>query len=190
MDIEIADGICVHAVSNFFPPEALTFAEFEKLWALHPEEFGTFSFMGRTVPTPRWQQPYFFDYTFGGVHNKAATPPADLQPWFSYVQTHFPEINQMMVNWYQDGLHYIGPHSDNPKPLVEGSQIITVSLGETRVLRFRQNKNIVRDIELTHGTLLVMPWEANLNFTHEIVKTTRPVGRRICINFRTFKIEL
>ena len=59
-------------------------------------------------------------------------------------------LNGVLVNWYQDGEHYIGWHSDDVSQLDQDAPIYTISLGATRTFKIREtkDKNNVTDHEL------------------------------------------
>ena len=51
--------------TGVLPPHLrLTDRTFENLWEMHPAEYDRLRFMGRDIPTPRWQQAYGVDYVF------------------------------------------------------------------------------------------------------------------------------
>ena len=54
-------------------------------------------------------------------------------------------FNHVLINWYNDGSHYIGPHSDSEAQIVEDSPIVSVSLGQERTfrIRYKTNKKLV-----------------------------------------------
>ena len=52
----------------------------------------------------------------------------------------FKNIYLFLVNWYQDGDHYIGWHSDDESQLDQTAPIYTISLGATRTFKTREKK--------------------------------------------------
>lgn len=172
-------------------PEALIPDErrFDALWAIHPEEYHTIHIHGRLVQTPRWQQAYGEDYRYTGVTNEARPLTEEMSPFLLWAQQHVDErLNGLLFNWYDGELgHYIGAHRDSEIGRVEGSCIVTVSLGATRIFRMRPWKGEgMTDIELPHGAVLVIPWQTNRAYTHEVPRSKRSVGRRISITARAF----
>lgn len=80
-----------------------------------------------------WQQSYLRGYFFSGMKHDALDLPEEIQPildWANSLDVE-PKFNQVLVNWYENGLHYIGPHSDDERSLVRRSPIFSLSLGET-----------------------------------------------------------
>ena len=171
--------------------------DFALLWDLHPSTHSEVRMGSRMVPIPRWQQSYIRDYKFSGNTAKAEDLPEELEPYLKWADSlNYGEFNQFLVNWYEDGNHYIGPHADNTRPLVPDSPIITISIcpsGTPRKFRIRNigDKEIVRDVETTNGLVLVMGGAFQKEFKHEIVKITgkkaMEAGPRISITLRQFK---
>lgn len=172
------------------PVELLpTPTQFEGLWNLHPGEHPRIFLHGRTVPLPRWQEAYGRNYHFSGATKVAHPVPPELVPYLAWAQQSLDtQLNGLLLNWYDGSLgHYIGKHRDSRRDLVVDAPIVTVSLGETRTMRFRRWKgNEQRDFALTHGSVLVLPYATNLAWTHEITKSARAHGRRISITLRAF----
>lgn len=164
---------------------------FNDLWNLHPEELGEIIINGNRVTTPRYFQSFGRNYTFSGkVHGHLPVPGllTNLLSWVK--ETYSCNFNQILVNWYADGSHYIGPHSDNTSNLVDGSPIVSISLGGTRKFQIRAKDKkddsgiIKRDITLVHRTVLVMGGKMQEYYTHTVPKTKKPVEPRINITFR------
>ncbi|MCI5058942.1 MAG: alpha-ketoglutarate-dependent dioxygenase AlkB [Flavobacteriales bacterium] len=164
---------------------------FETIWQLHPSDYHSIMMHGRTVKTPRWQQAYGVDYQFTGATNHALPITEDFVPFQKWCfESIASNLNGLLVNWY-DGkkAHYIGPHRDAPKGLIENSYIVTISLGEERIFRMRPWKGKgSKDFVLDHGKVVVIPWKTNLNWTHEVPKFVKYKGRRISITLRAFDI--
>jgi alkylated DNA repair dioxygenase AlkB len=175
-------------------PEELSNANFTTLWNIHPKKFGEVKIYGKLINTPRWQQSYGRDYKFSGITHKALPFPAEFKPFLKWVNTldYEGEFNQILANWYENGLHNIGKHSDSETDHVKGAPIISISLGETRTFRLRKigQKGIYKDIELSNGTVLVMGGNFQREFTHEIPKITgekgKAIGKRVNITIRQF----
>jgi alkylated DNA repair dioxygenase AlkB len=168
--------------------------DFEAIWNLHPPEFAEAIMCGRKVKTPRWQQSYLRSYFFSGLKHDALDLPEEIQPildWANSLGVE-PKFNQVLINWYENGLHYIGPHSDDVRPLVKRSPIFSISLGETRVFRVKSKiPGRVIDIPMPNRTVLVMGGDMQSEFTHEVPKVSgkrgAKLGRRVNITFRVFR---
>ncbi|MEZ4884697.1 MAG: alpha-ketoglutarate-dependent dioxygenase AlkB [Chitinophagales bacterium] len=172
-------------VSNF----VLDDATFLKIWDLHPEEYHIVKIHGKEIPTPRWQQAYGKNYRYTGSKNNALPIPDILKVFLEWSQENIDErLNGLLLNWY-DGLknHYIGAHRDSTKDLQEGSPIVTISLGEERVFRMRPYKNKgFKDIEIRNGNVIVVPWNTNQHWTHEVPHFKKYSGKRISITLRAY----
>lgn len=164
--------------------------DFEQLWDLHPEQYGQVRMMGKIVETPRWQQTYGHDYYYTGMLHHALPLPEPFKPFLDWANTlGYNEFNQVLINWYQDGQHYIGKHSDDESQLVPGSPILSISLGAVRKFRIRSkhDNSIIQDLDTLNRSYMVMCGRMQKDYTHEIVKTSKECGRRINITMRQFK---
>lgn len=171
---------------------------FDELWKLHPVSQAKVKYYDKIVECPRWQQVYMRSYKFSGMNHEAAPLPVLFQPYLEwsnkYLEKHYgdtwPMFNCVLVNWYENGLHYIGKHTDNEPQIIRGSPIISLSLGQERVFRIRDIKTskVVQDIEMPHNTYLVMGGNIQSQYTHEVPKVSGTkggtLGRRINITFR------
>ena len=54
---------------------------------------------------------------------------------------------QILCNWYENGNHYIGPHSDDETQLVKNSAIYSFSFGQERDFVIKSKKRIIKDKE-------------------------------------------
>jgi alkylated DNA repair dioxygenase AlkB len=168
---------------------------FNELWDEHPAVFARVIVYGIEHPTPRWSQSYGRAYIYSGVKHEALPIPSNLAPLVQWANgLGYPgSFNQVMVNWYESGLHYIGKHSDSEAQLIPGLPIVSISLGAERKFRIRDKQTgaIVSDIPLPNLRVLVMGGAMQREFTHEVPKmtgrTAGTTGRRINITFRQFR---
>src|SRR5207247_7035590 len=94
--------------------------------------------------------------------------------------------NCILVNWYDSILlHYIGRHRDSIENVVPSTPIVTISFGEERMFRLRpwRGRGHV-DFPAVNGVVFIMPFETNLNWTHELPRSKRRRGRRISVTLR------
>lgn len=162
---------------------------FESLWALHPAERHEIHLHGRRVATPRWQQAYGADYHYTGRTNRAEPLTDAMRPYLDWCRAVIdPRLNGLLFNWYDAALgHYIGRHRDSIAHMVEGAPIVTISLGAERVFRLRPYRaEGVVDLDATDGSVIVIPWQTNRAWTHEVPRFARHAGRRISITARAF----
>ena len=162
---------------------------FEQLWATRPQHFHKVLMYGKLLDVPRWSEAYGRDYRFSGTVQKAMPVPPHLADLLAWSKEQIDgRLNGILVNWYDGALgHKIGPHRDVEKELLFGAPIVTISFGETRLFRMRPWKRQAKtDIEVTDSSVLVLPHETNLAFTHEVPASKRQSGRRISVTIRSF----
>lgn len=96
-------------------------------------------------------------------------------------------FNGVLLNLYRDGQDGMAWHSDDEPELGEYPLIASVSLGATRRFQFRnkENKTNRLQLELEHGSLLLMRGTTQRHWQHQIPKTKRDVGQRINLTYRT-----
>ncbi len=96
--------------------------------------------------------------------------------------------NNCLINLYADGNSKMGFHSDQIDILAEHTGVAIISLGEERILRFRQieDKDLKLDFPLSNGSLFYMNQEIQEKYQHSIPrdKTTNP---RMSLTFRKLK---
>ncbi|XP_071944660.1 DNA oxidative demethylase ALKBH2-like [Antedon mediterranea] len=105
-------------------------------------------------------------------------------------------FNFVLVNRYADGNDSIGEHKDDEKDINKFSSIASISLGQTRMFRFRhgatRGKRHKRSIEpvnvdLKHGSLLMMNYPTNEYWYHSLPKKPSIKLPRINLTFRDIK---
>lgn len=100
-------------------------------------------------------------------------------------------FNAVLLNLYRDGRDGMGWHADDEPELGREPVIASVSLGAKRrfCLRHRRRKDLKVDLELPHGSLLVMGGATQHHWVHALPKTRRPVGERINLTFRQVVVK-
>lgn len=163
--------------------------DFEKLWNEHPEEFHEVIMLGKKVKTPRWQQSYGKNYEYTGSRNNALPITKIHEKYLEWCRAKVDsKLNGLLINWY-DGRanHYIGKHRDSTKGLIKNTPIVTISHGEERVFRFRPfGGKGYRDFLVSSGDVLVIPWETNTRYTHEVPNFNKYNQRRISVTLRAY----
>lgn len=185
-----------HTIDTLRLPEALSHAEgseaFESLWGIHPDHFHEVVFRGKRILTPRWQQSYGANYRYTGSVNNALPIPEALRPYLEWARAHVDgRLNGLLLNWYSPTeAHYIGKHRDDVRDLIQGSPIVTISLGGRRTFRMRPiNRRGFADLPIAGGDVVVIPWETNRRWTHEVPHFARDEGRRISVTMRAYVDE-
>jgi alkylated DNA repair dioxygenase AlkB len=87
--------------------------------------------------------------------------------------------NNCLLNYYLDGKSKMGFHADQTDILAANTGVAIVSLGETRILRFRnnQNKAEIIDFALPAGSLIYMTQAVQDEWQHAIPTTNTENGR-------------
>jgi len=96
--------------------------------------------------------------------------------------------NHVVVNRYTSGDDHIGYHHDKTPDFVEGTSVCTVSLGDSRVFQLKHiGTGEVTSYQTPHGSLQILDWNTNKHYKHRIAKTSKPVGERISLTYRSIK---
>lgn len=174
-------------------PQELLWDEpiFETVWALRPGERHRVKMVGRLVELPRDQQAYGATYKYTGSENRALPIPTVFKPLLEWCRTQVePQLNGLLLNWYQGPSDYIGPHHDSTRGLIPETPIVTISFGEARTFRLtkweKKKKVAHHDFPTSPGRVFVMPWATNKAWKHEVVKRVGYKGRRISVTLRAF----
>lgn len=175
-----------------------------ELLTLRPEEPGRVVMTGREISTPRFVAHYLRAYKYSGMIHPAQPLPMLLQPLLDWANSRAESwggppgwrFNQALVNFYMDGAHYIGAHSDDETQLVPDGIIFSASFGQERTLRIKpkQKQDVgksPRDITCPNGTFIVMGGNMQQEFTHEVPRVTgrkaASMEPRVNVTFRMFK---
>lgn len=99
------------------------------------------------------------------------------------------KFNSVLLNRYRSGNDSISWHTDAEKELGQNPVIASVSFGATRKFQLRHKETKEKlEIELTHGSLLVMQGELQHFWQHQIPKTKKDISERINLTFRVIKL--
>ena len=166
-------------------------AYFDRL--LHELKWGQGSavLFGRTYKIPRlqaWCGDPDTQYTYSGMRLTAAPWTATLSELKSRIARAIDApFNSVLANLYRDGGDGVGWHSDDERDLGIDPVIGSLSLGATRrfQLRHRTRRDLpIVNLDLEHGSLLIMAGQMQTHWRHQIPKTKAPVGARINLTFR------
>lgn len=150
-----------------------------------------------TVYTKRFQNrlvAYYGDFPYeyeGAVHqsNTLSNNPK-LVEILDKVKILLPDIkfNSALITKYPNGNFHLPYHSDKEESINEDSLIVTISLGQSRVIKFRQisDKGSELLINLPHGHMFTMSKKSQMFFEHSIPKdfSRQP---RISVTLRDIK---
>lgn len=99
-------------------------------------------------------------------------------------------FNSVLVNLYRHGQDSVSWHADDEPGLGRNPTIASLSLGATRRFQLKHRTTGARvDMELAHGSCLVMAGATQHHWLHQLPKTRRPVGPRINLTFRRMRSE-
>jgi alkylated DNA repair dioxygenase AlkB len=145
---------------------------------------------GKMIMQPRltaWYGDADKSYTYSGITMK----PNNWTKELLEIKTRIEPISNVqftsaLLNLYRDGQDSMGWHRDNEKELGDNPTIGSVSFGESRIFKLREyaTKELVKNIELLHGSYLLMQGETQHFWEHQIPKTTKTLTERINITFR------
>ena len=134
-------------------------------------------------------------YSYGYVKH-ASTPMPSPDNYLSKILTHLKSVlpdfvfNSVLLTRYSTGADCLGFHSDNEREIVTGTDIVTISLGESRVVKFKALSSSTdfpeQSLEVSHGDLFLMSRASQDIFQHSVVSddSTQP---RISITLRLLK---
>jgi len=148
---------------------------------------------GKEIPLPRLSAWYGDDnkpYTYSGIK---LTP----KPWtveLLRIKERIEAVagvqfSSVLLNRYRDGKDYISWHTDAEKELGRNPVIGSVNFGATRRFQLRRidDQAVKQEVELSHGTLLVMKGETQHFWQHQVPKTATPIGERLNLTFRVIR---
>ena len=144
---------------------------------------------GRWLKVPRlmaWYGNSDAHYRYSGVDHAPLPWTPELQAIRIDMETVCGSaFNSVLANLYRNGSDSMGCHADDEKELGVNPVIASLSLGETRLLRFKHLKTAHKlDIELAHGDVLIMAGELQHHWRHELPKTRKAKEPRINLTFR------
>ncbi len=93
----------------------------------------------------------------------------------------------VLANLYRNEKDSNGWHADNEKELGRNPIIASVSFGEVRKFQLKHitNSEVKMNLNLNHGSLLLMKEGSQIHYKHQIPKATQPKNPRINLTFRT-----
>lgn len=96
------------------------------------------------------------------------------------------DFNTVLFNQYRNGHDSMGWHRDNETELGVNPVVASISFGDTRKFRLRhyREKKLSVDVQLTHGSLLLMTGATQHHWEHSLPKTAKSEQTRINLTFR------
>ena len=188
--VQIDNGEYVYLPSFFSRPEADEYLNELKDNILWKQE--SMNMYGKQVNFPRltaWYGNNDKPYSFSGI-------TLNPNPWTETLLTIKSKIetkakvsfNSVLLNRYRNGNDSISWHTDAEPELGSNPVIASVNFGATRKFQLRHIKTKEKiEIELTHGSLLIMQGELQHFWQHQVPKTSKVVSERINLTFRVIK---
>ena len=170
------------AYTPLFVPEDMAARWFAALRAEVPWKAERRVMYDREVDVPRLTGHYHLP-----SFEPSSTPPdAILEAARAVADRTRVPFTSVGLNLYRDGRDSVAPHNDHLYEIVEGFPIGLLSLGATRrmTIRAKEPPRRVWHIDLEAGSLLMMSYATQLNYTHGVPKTKAVVGERISLAFR------
>ena len=173
---------------------------FDAMWKLCPAEPQYMTMWGKRVKLPRRQLCFGTNYRFSGEDHEPTPFPTEVdangvaydvqvRDFLAFAQTlaaHGVVCNQVLLNFYEDGKHYIGPHSDDEKQMDPRSSIFCFTLceGEPRTFVVHSKCGTEKVLmPLLDGSMLIMRPGMQGTHKHSVPKR-KGAGRRISITIR------
>ncbi len=148
-------------------------------------------FGGKMIQVPRltaWYGNSGKNYAYSGIRMQPLPWSAPLLKVKRAVDAEAGvEFNSVLLNYYRDERDSVAWHSDDEPELGTNPVIASVSFGATRrfVLKHKKEKQLPKiEVELSHGSLLLMRGPTQHHWLHTIPKSRVPVGPRINLTFR------
>ncbi|AWA29822.1 alpha-ketoglutarate-dependent dioxygenase AlkB [Flavobacterium magnum] len=148
---------------------------------------------GKTHPQPRLTALYGNEgkpYSYSGI----VMAPHPWSPLLTYIKEEVERISghtftTVLLNLYRDGRDSNGWHADDEKELGRNPAIASVSFGAERFFHMKHNSDPQQKLKilLENGSMLLMEGSTQHFWKHQLPKTSRPVGARINLTFRSIR---
>ena len=130
-----------------------------------------------------------YEYRYSGGRHDAKDMPAPLNDLMehcrSYLSNPDAKMNSCLVTRYKSGTDHIPQHRDDEPVFDPNSEILTVSMGSNRVIKFTDNTGAnTEHLTLEDKSVFVMSRSSQSFWLHEIEKDDNPCQERISFTFR------
>lgn len=138
------------------------------------------------------QLKYFGDlpYSYGKITHGPCSVPENsyLSKIINHVSSVFPkyQFNSVLITKFENGKSFLPMHSDNENVIHPASTILTVSLGETRAVKFQLKDSASSPecfVNISNGDVYAMSCKSQSVYKHGIPKDYSK-GCRISLTFR------
>ena len=130
-----------------------------------------------------------FGYKYSGGAHEAKELPTPLLDLLDSIKGHCSDpntaLNSCLITRYKSGADHIPPHRDDEPVFNPNSEILTVSIGAQREMKFADNTgNHCQTLLLESSSVLVSSRLAQDFWMHSIERTDDPCDERISLTFR------
>jgi len=145
---------------------------------------------GKELPLPRlsaWYGDNNKPYTYSGITLNPLPWTDELLMIKEKIEVEAKvKFSSVLINRYRDGQDYVGWHTDAEKELGKNPIIGSVNFGATRKFQLRRIDDHKEkfEVELKHGTFLVMGGTTQHFWQHQVPKTALKIGERLNLTFR------
>lgn len=189
IDLNLPDAV-FEWYPNFFTKETADDL-FQKLLDETPWQHDEITIFGKKITQPRLTCLFGNEgkpYSYSGL----TMHPHAWNPTLIFIKDKVEQVanknfTTVLANLYRNEKDSNGWHADNEKELGRNPIIASISLGETRKFQIKHhtNKEYKCNLELTHGSLLLMKEGSQIHYKHQIPKAAQPKKPRINLTFRT-----
>ena len=145
---------------------------------------------GKELPLPRlsaWYGDNNKPYTYSGITLNPLPWTNELLQIKEKIEDEVKvKFSSVLLNRYRDGQDYVGWHTDAEKELGKNPIIGSVNFGASRKFQLRRIDDHKEkfEVELKHGTFLVMGGTTQHFWQHQVPKTAHKIGERLNLTFR------
>ncbi len=145
---------------------------------------------GKELPLPRlsaWYGDNNKPYTYSGITLNPLPWTDELLQIKEKIEAQAKvKFSSVLLNRYRNGQDYVGWHTDAERELGNNPVIGSVNFGATRKFQLRRidDHKEKYELELKHGTLLLMRGETQHYWQHQVPKTSTNIGERLNLTFR------
>ncbi len=145
---------------------------------------------GKELPLPRlsaWYGDTNKPYSYSGITLNPLPWTKELLEIKEKIETEAKvEFSSVLLNRYRDGKDYVGWHTDAEKELGRNPIIGSVNFGATRRFQLRRidDHSDKFEVELNHGSFLLMGGATQHYWQHQVPKTSQMIGERLNLTFR------
>lgn len=148
------------------------------------------NFMGKVSPIPRltyWYSKENKEYIYSGIKVLPIPFPQIIKRLNRLIEEKSGyTFNSVLLNFYRNGDDKVAWHADDEKSLGDKINIASISVGAERDFQFKSkhNPDNKKELNLTHGSLLVMHNPIQDHWLHQIPVRKKVSEPRINLTFR------